>query len=283
MIEICALASGSNGNCYYIGNEDDAILVDAGISCKQILGRMVERGLDAKKVRAVFISHEHSDHVRGIRVLGKRLDIPAYLTKGTFKSLYYTNQPQAARFFEPGEPVKIGAFTIHSFLKNHDASEPTSFRIESSGLNIGVFTDIGTACLNVTSQLNRCNAIFLETNYDEKMLWEGFYPYHLKKRIGSDVGHLSNKQAFDLLSEHACKELQCVFLSHLSAENNTPQKAYEEIMPLSCKFEVKLTSREKAGEVYELCSNPNKKDPEGFQNLRGLTELAKQLDLFSCE
>src|SRR5664280_685789 len=108
MIEICALASGSNGNCYYIGNEDDAILIDAGISCKQILGRMEEKGLDIKKVRAVFISHEHSDHVRGIRVLGKKLDIPAYLTQGTFKSLYYTNQPLAARFFVPGEPVRIG-------------------------------------------------------------------------------------------------------------------------------------------------------------------------------
>lgn len=257
MIEICALASGSNGNCYYIGNEDDAILVDAGITCKQILCRMEEKSLDAKKVRAVFISHEHSDHVRGMRVLGKKLDIPAYLTKGTLQSLYFTNQPLAVRIFEPDEPVRIGAFTIHPFLKNHDASEPTSFRIESLGLSIGVFTDIGIPCLNVTSQLNRCNALFLETNYDEKMLWDGPYPYYLKKRIGSDVGHLSNKQAFDLLNEHACNELQCVFLSHLSGENNTPQKAYEEIEPLSFRFKVKLTSRSEPGEVFELFSAPN--------------------------
>lgn len=254
MIEICALASGSNGNCYYIGNEEDAILIDAGITCKQILCRMEEKGLEAKKVRAVFISHEHSDHVRGIRVLGKKLDIPAYLTKGTFQSLYYTNQPIAVRFFEPEEQIKIGAFTIHTFLKNHDANEPTSFRIESTGINIGVFTDIGTPCINVTSQLNRCNAIFLETNYDEKMLWNGSYPYYLKKRIGSDVGHLSNKQAFDLLSEYASEELQCVFLSHLSGENNTPQKAYDEIEPLSCRFNIKLTSRNEASEVFELCN-----------------------------
>lgn len=252
MIEICALASGSNGNCYYVGNEVDAILIDAGITCKQILCRMEERNLDPKKIRAVFISHEHSDHVRGIRVLGKKLDVPVYLTRGTFNSLYYTNLPLAPRFLEPGIPVSLGSFIVHPFLKNHDASEPASFRIESMGVNIGVFTDIGTPCLNVTSQLNKCDAIFLETNYDDKMLWEGSYPYYLKKRIGSDVGHLSNKQAFDLLSEHACKELQCVFLSHLSAENNTPQKAYDEIKPLLVKFKVKLTSRHEPGEVFEM-------------------------------
>jgi phosphoribosyl 1,2-cyclic phosphodiesterase len=252
MIEICALASGSNGNCYYVGNEFDAILIDAGITCKQIMCRMQEKHLDPKRVRAVFISHEHSDHVRGIRVLGKKLDIPAYLTKSTFNSLYYTNQPDAIRFFEPGESVEVDSFTIHPFLKNHDATQPTSFRIESMGLSIGVLTDIGTPCANVITHLNLCNALFLETNYDDKMLWEGAYPYYLKKRIGSEVGHLSNKQAFDLLNEHAGNELQCVFLSHLSAENNTPQKAFEEIMPLSGRFMIKLTSRHEPGEVYQL-------------------------------
>lgn len=256
MIEICALASGSNGNCYYIGNEEDAILIDAGITCKQILCRMEERGLDPRKIRAVFISHEHSDHVRGIRVFGKKLDIPAYLTMKTYNSLYFTNQPLAVKYFEPDEPIRVASFTIFPFLKNHDASEPTSFRIECKDLNIGVFTDIGTPCSNVTSQLNKCNALFIETNYDEKMLWEGNYPYHLKKRIGSEVGHLSNKQAFDLLNEHACEELQCVFLSHLSGENNTPLKAYEEIKPLSTRFKVKLTSRNEPGEVFELISVP---------------------------
>jgi len=254
MIKICALASGSNGNCYYIGNEEDAVLIDAGITCKQILCRMEEKHLDPARIRAIFISHEHSDHVRGIRVLGKKLRIPAYLTRNTLKSLYYTHEPDAIRFFEPGQSVEIASFTIHSFLKNHDASEPTSFRIESKGLNVGVFTDIGAPCANVISHLNLCNALFLETNYDDKMLWEGTYPYYLKKRIGSEVGHLSNRQAFDLLNEHAGNELQCVFLSHLSAENNTPQKAYEEIRPLSEKFIIKLTSRYEPGEVYELSS-----------------------------
>lgn len=252
MIEICALASGSNGNCYYIGNEKDAILIDAGISCKQILCRMYEKHLDPLRIRAIFISHEHSDHVRGIRILSKKLAIPVYLSRGTLKSIYYPNQPENVRFIEPDRPVNVASFIIYPFVKNHDACEPVSFRIESTGTNVGVFTDIGMPCKNVISHLRVCNALFLETNYDEKMLWEGKYPYYLKKRIGSELGHLSNRQAYELLNEHACKDLQCVFLSHLSAENNTPQKAYEEIQPLSGKFVIKLTSRYEPGEVYVL-------------------------------
>ncbi len=252
MIRICALASGSNGNCYYIGNEHEAILIDAGITCKQIFSRMRDKNLDSAGVRAVFISHEHSDHVRGVRVLTKKLDIPAYLTRGTYKSLYYTNQPEAVRFIEPGNPVHMNSFTVHPFIKNHDASEPVSFRVELMGYNIGVFTDIGEPCVNLITHLNQCNAVFLETNYDDKMLWEGAYPYYLKKRIGSELGHLSNLQAYNLLNKHACDELQCVFLSHLSAENNTPQKAFEEIKPLSNRFDIKLTSRYEPGEVYVL-------------------------------
>lgn len=252
MIQICALASGSNGNCYYIGNKNDAVLIDVGITCKQVLYRMRDKHLDPQKIRAVFISHEHTDHVRGARVLTGKLKIPAYLTKGTFKSMYYKSQPETVRFFQPGDLIKVDSFTIHPFLKKHDASEPTSFRIESKGLSVGIFTDIGIPCANVINHINLCNAIFLETNYDDKMLREGNYPFHLKKRIGSEVGHLSNRQAFDLLNDHTSKELQCVFLSHLSAENNTIQKAYDEIKPLSCRFKIKLTSRYEPAEVYEL-------------------------------
>lgn len=252
MIEICALASGSNGNCYYIGNKEDAILVDAGINCKQILIRMKAKELDPAKIRAIFITHEHNDHICGARVLGKKLDIPVYMTKGTFQSLYFTNQPQAVRFIEPGQPVMLIPFIIHPILKNHDAKEPTSFRIELNGINVGVFTDIGLPCHNVTSQLQQCNALFLETNYDEKMLWEGSYPQHLKERIASDVGHLSNLQAVNLLSQHAGSGLKWVLLSHLSGENNTPQIAYDTLKHLENRFNLVVTSRREPSEVIEI-------------------------------
>ena len=252
MIEICALASGSNGNCYYIGNKEDAILVDAGINCKQILARMRFKGLNPSILRGIFITHEHNDHVCGARVLGKKLDIPVYMTKGTYKSLYITNQPVAVRFIQTDQPVMLIQFIIHPVLKNHDAKEPTSFRIEYQGINIGVFTDIGSACANVTSHLKVCHALFLETNYDEKMLWEGPYPHHLKQRVASDVGHLSNSQAVNLLSEHAGPDLKWVLLSHLSGENNTPQIAFDAMKHFQERFNLIVTSRREPTEVITL-------------------------------
>lgn len=252
MLEICAIASGSNGNCYYIGNGKDAVLIDAGISCKQIIKRMNEQGLSPEKVKAVFITHEHSDHMRGARVVGKRLRVPVYITAKTYNAAYKNLQPDYPVFFEPGSAVEIGEITVFPFLKNHDASEPCSFRIQYKEKNIGVFTDIGEPCENVTSQLQMCNALFLETNYDEKMLWDGSYPYFLKRRITSDNGHLSNRQAYELLETFAGENLKCVFLSHLSRENNSPEIAFKEIQPFETKFEVRLTSRYDAVEVYRF-------------------------------
>lgn len=252
MLEICAIASGSNGNCYYIGNHTDAVLIDAGISTKQILLRMKERDLDAAKIKALFITHEHGDHMRGARVLGKRLQIPVYLTAKTYNSSYKNLRPDYPKFFSPEDVISVGDFTIHPVLKNHDAAEPCSFRIEYQNRNIGVFTDIGEACNNVKTHLQLCDSLFLESNYDEKMLWEGSYPWHLKKRVASDVGHLSNDQAFELLNQHAGENLQCVFLSHLSKENNTPEMAIETMQPLTERFTVKLTSRHEASEVFQL-------------------------------
>ena len=227
-------------------------MIDAGINCKQILIRMNAKGLDPRKIRAIFITHEHNDHVCGARVLAKKLDIPVYMTKGTFESLYFTNRPLAVRFIEPGQPVLLIPFIVHPVLKNHDATEPTSFRVEIQGINVGVFTDIGLPCDNVTAHLHHCNALFLETNYDEKMLWEGSYPYHLKKRVASDVGHLSNLQAVNLLTEHAGSSLKWVLLSHLSGENNTPQVAYDALKHLEDRFKIVLTSRREPGEVIEI-------------------------------
>lgn len=252
MLEICAIASGSNGNCYYIGNAKNAVLIDAGISTKQILLRMTESNLNPAKIKALFITHEHSDHLRGARVLGKRLQIPVYLTAKTYNNAYKNMRPDYPRFFSPAEEVQVGEFSIFPVLKNHDAAEPCSFRVEYQNKSVGVFTDIGEACENVKSQLNKCNGLFLESNYDEKMLWEGQYPYFLKRRVASNVGHLSNEQAFELLNNYSGENLQCVFLSHLSRDNNTPEKAVKRMKTLTGRFEVKIASRYEASEVYQL-------------------------------
>ncbi|KAF0236923.1 MAG: hypothetical protein FD181_2339 [Prolixibacteraceae bacterium] len=252
MLEICAIASGSNGNCYYIGNEKDAVLIDAGISAKQIVQRLKDRSLNPMKIKAVFITHEHSDHLSGARVFGKVMRVPVYITPRTYYNAYKNQRPDVPKFFNPGDKIEVGEFTVYSFLKKHDASEPCSFRVQYKEKNIGVFTDIGEQSENVTQHLRVCDGLFLESNYDEKMLWEGSYPWFLKQRVASGVGHLSNKQAFDLLHNHAGENLKCVFLSHISKENNTLEIAYESMQPLTTRFEVKLTSRYGAGEVYIL-------------------------------
>lgn len=252
MLEICALASGSNGNSYYIGNSREAVLVDAGISTKQLLLRMKSRGLDPSKIRAVFLSHEHSDHSRGIQVLSKRLAVNIWMPNETWYALPVYNRPPYVKFFVPGETIHIGEMEVHTFLKNHDAVQPCSFRVGYGGKSIGIFTDIGEPCERVRSALSECHAVFMESNYDEKMLWEGPYPWPLKKRVASEVGHLSNLQALNLVQEHAHPKLECLFLSHLSQENNTPATAYAAFEPLHLKTRVLLTSRHDASEVYCL-------------------------------
>ncbi len=252
MFEICAIASGSNGNCYYVGNENEAVLIDAGISCKQIMERMDQRGLSISKVKAIFITHEHVDHIRGTRVLCKKLNIPAFFTYGTFNNAHKSSKPTHYRFVHIDQPFELGNLTIHPFAKNHDASEPCSFRIEHLGKSVGVMTDIGSACDNVIAHLKQCDAVFLESNYDETMLWNGSYPWPLKKRIASDVGHLSNVQALQLVTDHAEERLRTIFLSHLSGENNSPEIAYEAFSPLHNTYQIIKTSRHDASEVFVI-------------------------------
>ncbi len=252
MIQICAIASGSNGNCYYIGNRHDAVLIDAGISRRQILKRMKQNRLDIKKVKAVFITHEHSDHMRGVRVLSDLHSIPAYFTKPTLKKARPNDRPGKVEFFAPGDSVQIGDFTIHSFSKNHDAVDPVSFRVSINGKSIGIFTDIGTPCNNVNEHLASCDVAFLETNYDENLLWNGPYPYHLKTRVTSDVGHLSNTQAAELVTTIDSSRLKHIFLSHISADNNRIDFALEAFNGMKKDINIIPTSRYEPTEVLEI-------------------------------
>jgi phosphoribosyl 1,2-cyclic phosphodiesterase len=252
MVQICALASGSNGNCYYIGDEYDAVLVDAGISRRQVIDRMKEMGLKPEKVRGVFISHEHSDHSRGVRVLAQKLNIPVFMTAITFNNSFPVNQPEKYIPFRPSDVVELGSIKIHTFSKSHDAVEPCSFVIEVQDKYIGVLTDIGEPCSNVQQYVGKCHALFLEANYDEKMLWEGGYPPHLKHRVASKRGHLSNVQALQLVQDHAGEHLQIIYLSHLSEENNTPEIAKSAFQSLQHKHKVLLTNRYAPSGVYSL-------------------------------
>lgn len=255
---ITALNSGSNGNCFYIGNEREAVLVDAGISCRETERRMKRLGLSMTKVKGLFISHEHSDHIRGVRVLSKKHKLPVYSIAGTLKNKHLQHDSPLNFNLLPYQPISVGELSVMAFPKNHDAHDPQSFIIKYNDVCVGVFTDIGAPCDHVIKHFKCCHAIFLETNYDTKMLASGRYPMHLKRRIASRVGHLSNQQALDLFRKHRPPFMSHVFLSHLSAENNDPALVHDLFQLHASDVEIILTSRTAEIPVFKIPSRAAK-------------------------
>jgi phosphoribosyl 1,2-cyclic phosphodiesterase len=251
---ITSLNSGSNGNCYYIGNDREAILVDAGLSCRETEKRMKRLGLTLALVKAVFISHEHGDHIRGLEVLAKKHQLRVYITADTFRQGGLLLEQHTVFPFTAYEPVTIGELQITAFPKFHDASDPHSFVVHSKGINIGVFTDIGIPCEHLIRHFQQCHAAFLETNYDEQMLEEGRYPYHLKNRIRGGQGHLSNNQALELFKAHKPPFMSHLFLSHLSQDNNNPELVKELFNRYADGIRIIIASRYEETAVYPVHS-----------------------------
>jgi phosphoribosyl 1,2-cyclic phosphodiesterase len=247
---ISSLNSGSNGNCYYIGNEKEAILVDAGISCRETERRMKRSGLSMDKVKAIFISHEHTDHISGVRVLSKKYQVPVYITAATQRFSNLQLEKNLVKRFKAGQQVTMGDLGITAFQKEHDAGDPHSFIISSASVKIGVFTDIGVACDRVVQHFKQCHAVFLESNYDVDMLMNGNYPYHLKKRISGGNGHLSNVQALDLFIKHRPSFMSHLILSHLSHNNNKPEIVDKLFQQYAGKTSITVASRYKESEVF---------------------------------
>ena len=220
---ITSLNSGSNGNCFYIGNDVEAILIDAGISCRETEKRMKRLSLDMEKVKAIFVTHEHSDHITGIPALSKKYRLPVYITQSTLRSANIPVEQNLVYSFKPKKTLSIGALQVTAFKKSHDARDPHSFIITCDNVSVGVFTDIGYCCKEVIRHFGQCDAAFLESNYCEEMLMKGNYPYYLKQRIHGDEGHLSNTQALELFKNYRSRSLNHLILSHLSKNNNSPQ------------------------------------------------------------
>lgn len=253
---ITSLNSGSNGNCYYVGNEREAVFVDAGLSCRQTEQRMKRLELAMQTVKAIFVSHEHHDHISGLFRIASKYQLPVYISPRTWQA---SRLPQGAfpiRFLHAHEPVQIGELTVTAFPKEHDASDPHSFLISGRGTNVGVFTDIGVACENVVHHFRQCHAAFLEANYDEQMLEAGRYPYHLKRRIRGGKGHLSNQQALELFREHKPAFMSHVLLAHLSKENNHPKLAQDLFTSHRDDTEIIVASRNEETPVYRIQAAP---------------------------
>ncbi|MCD8740402.1 MBL fold metallo-hydrolase [Mucilaginibacter roseus] len=250
---IAALNSGSNGNCYYVGNEHEAVLIDVGISCREVERRMARLGLQMTKVKAIFISHEHSDHISGLAVLCRKYKLPVYITPGTM--LHGRLMLDCVMNFTEHQPVAIGSLTVTAFTKLHDAAEPHSFIVADRNITIGVFTDLGAVCSNLTKYFKLCHAAFLEANYDEQMLDSGRYPYFLKRRIRGGKGHLSNAQALQLFIEHKPSFMSHLLLSHLSKDNNSPELALELFNQHAGDVHVAVASRYVETAVYRVDGN----------------------------
>lgn len=213
---------------------------------------MKRLGLPMDRVKAIFVSHEHADHINGIPVLAKKYQLPVYMTPETCKQGKLTLNASQVISFTSHQSIRLGNLDITAFPKYHDACDPHSFIISHQGIKVGVFTDIGFPCAQVIQQFQQCDAAFLEANYDEAMLENGSYPYHLKKRISGNQGHLSNTQALELFTKYRPANMSHLVLSHLSKNNNSPEIVGELFVKHANQTHIIVASRYVETPIYQI-------------------------------
>lgn len=228
MMRYCSLFSGSSGNCTYIATSNGGVLVDTGVSAKRIQQALCEREIDAKSIKAVLVTHEHTDHVSGLRVLCKRYGWPVLASEGTLDALVQKGCVEAdVRLYvvSADKPLTIGEMCVTPFWTPHDSRASMGFRFDAEDRSMAVATDMGYIMPEVMDILRGCDLLHIESNHDPLMLRNGPYPYPLKMRILSDRGHLSNDACAAVLPELVRSGTTRIALAHLSQHNNTPQLA----------------------------------------------------------
>ena len=228
-MRICLLASGSKGNSLLVESGQTRLLVDAGISARELRKRLELVGVDAESLNALLITHEHTDHVRGLGPLVRQLDLPVYLQTDLARKLPDVGKPECVREFADGEDFTVNDLTIRPFAITHDSLAPVGFTLSGEQGKVGVATDLGVATRLVTECLQECRALVLETNHDEELLRDGPYPWFLKQRVRGTHGHLSNLAGGSLLQGLLWEGLETVFLGHLSETNNRPDLALDAV------------------------------------------------------
>jgi len=233
-MRLCSIASGSSGNCIYVGSETTHLLVDVGISGKKTENGLKELGLTGRDIDGILITHEHADHIQGLGVLARKYEIPIYATAGTIQAIKECEgigNVEESLFNEVKEDTKftLKDLTVNPMRISHDAAQPVAYRIAYGRKKVAVCTDLGVYNDYTVECLKGMDAILLEANHDINMLQVGPYPYYLKQRILGDRGHLSNENTGRLLCRILHDNLKAILLGHLSKENNLPELAYESV------------------------------------------------------
>lgn len=265
-MKFCSIASGSSGNCIYVGSENTHLLIDVGISKKKIEVGLEVIGVSPDKINGILVTHEHSDHIGGLGVISRGYQYPIYATEGSHKGIALSTKlgkmPEGLeRIISIDEPFTIGDLTIEAFRISHDALEPSGFIISDGKKRMALATDLGKYDEYTIEKLSGLDGIFLEANHDIHMLEVGNYPYNLKKRVLGDQGHLSNELSGRLLCDILNSKLKYVVLGHISRENNYEMLAYETVKlevlmnPTSFSwddFELIIANRDGVKEIIEL-------------------------------
>jgi phosphoribosyl 1,2-cyclic phosphodiesterase len=259
-MKFCSLRSGSSGNAIYINHKDVHILIDAGLSGRTIERALLNIGVNPKSLSAILITHEHKDHIKGAGVLSRRYNIPIYANKATWGAMEKDIKEISEKnklYFTTGEEFEIGEIKIVPFKKPHDAVEPVGFSFKCGDKKISIATDLGYMTRGVANHLIGSDVVLLESNHDIQMLINGSYPWPLKKRILSNLGHLSNDAAADTLMKlFKMKAIGIAFLGHLSQNNNRPELAFTTVTNIlkkaGVKFEVRLALRNIESDLVEI-------------------------------
>ena len=233
-MRMCSIASGSSGNCIYVGSDNSHLLIDTGISKKRIEEGLNKLEIKGDELDGILITHEHSDHIKGLGVFSRKYEIPIYATPGTIAGIKESSSlgkmPEGLLHpIKADHPFQLGELDVHPFAISHDANEPSGYRIENGKKSVAVATDLGVYDDYTVEHLSDLNAVVLEANHDIRMLQVGKYPYYLKQRILGDRGHLSNENAGRLLCRLLHDNMKGIFLGHLSRENNYEELAYETV------------------------------------------------------
>ncbi len=260
-MKVSVLGSGSGGNATVISCASGVYLIDVGLSAKQIVLRLEQRGIDPDTLAGIFLTHEHSDHARGLDVFMRKRDIPVYANALTKEALEYGMKSEIRwKVFQTGQPFEISGISITAFPIPHDAAEPVGFVLENSTARFGLVTDVGYITQSMRVHLKGSDALFIEANYDEELLEaDTKRPWATKQRIASRHGHLSNTQAGELIADIGCEKLSCVLLGHLSSDCNNAEVATNTIQPLLSALSVSdliCADQHQPTEWYEFGNKP---------------------------